>query len=123
MGNEFGHPDWIDFPREGNGWSFQYARRRWHLADDANLKYRFLARFDRLMIGLFNASDLLSVGDPVCCGIMTPTRCWLFTGRMDFCLQFPPVSIVSRLRHPCSGRVVSHGSGFGPSGMSAGTDD
>jgi 1,4-alpha-glucan branching enzyme len=64
MGNEFGHPDWIDFPREGNGWSFQYARRRWHLADDAALKYRFLGRFDRRMIGLFNAAGLLSAGDP-----------------------------------------------------------
>lgn len=64
MGNEFGHPDWIDFPREGNGWSFQYARRRWHLADDANLKYRFLGRFDRRMVGLFNAAGLLSAGDP-----------------------------------------------------------
>ena len=64
MGNEFGHPDWIDFPREGNGWSFQYARRRWHLADDANLKYRLLGRFDRRMIGLFNAAGLLSAGDP-----------------------------------------------------------
>jgi 1,4-alpha-glucan branching enzyme len=64
MGNEFGHPDWIDFPREGNGWSFQYARRRWHLADDANLKYRFLGRFDRRMITLFNMAGLLSAGNP-----------------------------------------------------------
>jgi 1,4-alpha-glucan branching enzyme len=52
MGNEFGHPEWIDFPREGNGWSFRYARRQWNLLDDPNLKYRYLARFDRDMIGL-----------------------------------------------------------------------
>ena len=64
MGNEFGHPDWIDFPREGNNWSFQYARRRWHLADDPNLKYRFLARFDQRMIALFGRFDLLSGGEP-----------------------------------------------------------
>ena len=50
MGNEFGHPDWIDFPREGNNWSFKHARRQWHLADDPNLKYHLLARFDRDMI-------------------------------------------------------------------------
>jgi 1,4-alpha-glucan branching enzyme len=50
MGNEFGHPEWIDFPRQGNNWSYQYARRQWHLADDSNLKYQFLARFDRDMI-------------------------------------------------------------------------
>ncbi len=52
MGNEFGHPEWVDFPREGNAWSYQYARRQWHLVDDPDLKYRFLARFDRDMITL-----------------------------------------------------------------------
>ncbi len=50
MGNEFGHPEWIDFPREGNNWSYHYARRQWHLADSPDLKYRFLASFDRDMI-------------------------------------------------------------------------
>jgi 1,4-alpha-glucan branching enzyme len=50
MGNEFGHPEWIDFPREGNAWSFHYARRQWHLADNPDLKYRQLAQFDRDMI-------------------------------------------------------------------------
>jgi 1,4-alpha-glucan branching enzyme len=52
MGNEFGHPEWIDFPREGNNWSFKHARRQWHLADDANLKYHFLARFDSDMLAM-----------------------------------------------------------------------
>ncbi len=52
MGNEFGHPEWIDFPRQGNGWSYQYARRQWHLMDDPLLRYRHLALFDRDMIEL-----------------------------------------------------------------------
>ncbi|MDR0558570.1 MAG: alpha amylase C-terminal domain-containing protein [Prevotellaceae bacterium] len=52
MGNEFGHPEWIDFPREGNNWSYKYARRQWSLADDKNLRYRFLANFDRKMIAV-----------------------------------------------------------------------
>lgn len=52
MGNEFGHPDWVDFPREGNGWSFQYARRRWSLRDNAELRYHLLAEFDRAMLEL-----------------------------------------------------------------------
>jgi hypothetical protein len=43
MGNEFGHPEWIDFPREGNNWSYQYCRRRWDLADDKNLKFILLS--------------------------------------------------------------------------------
>lgn len=50
MGNEFGHPEWIDFPREGNGWSHKYARRQWHLVDDPELDYHFLGDFDRDML-------------------------------------------------------------------------
>jgi len=59
MGNEFGHPEWIDFPREGNNWSYKYARRQWSLADNPNLKYNLLARFDRDMIALAKTFDLL----------------------------------------------------------------
>lgn len=50
MGNEFGHPEWIDFPREGNGWSYKYARRQWELVDREDLKYQFLNNFDNAMI-------------------------------------------------------------------------
>lgn len=50
MGNEFGHPEWIDFPREGNGYSYHYARRQWSLADSKDLKYQFLNNFDNAMI-------------------------------------------------------------------------
>ncbi len=59
MGNEFGHPEWIDFPRPGNDWSYRYARRQWHLADDPGLKYRFLRDFDREMIALARRFQLL----------------------------------------------------------------
>ena len=52
MGNEFGHPEWIDFPREGNGWSFHYCRRQWSLRDNGLLKYGWLADFDRDMIAV-----------------------------------------------------------------------
>lgn len=53
MGNEFGHPEWIDFPREGNNWSYHYARRQWSLADNPNLRYGELDRFEQAMIALF----------------------------------------------------------------------
>lgn len=49
MGNEWGHPEWVDFPREGNGHSLERARRRWDLADDPLLRYRWLAAFDAAM--------------------------------------------------------------------------
>jgi 1,4-alpha-glucan branching enzyme len=64
MGNEFGHPEWIDFPREGNNWSCKYARRQWHLVDDPNLKYQFLARFDHDMIALLKKFKLLDAPGP-----------------------------------------------------------
>jgi 1,4-alpha-glucan branching enzyme len=50
MGNEFGHPEWIDFPREGNGWSYKYAKRQWNLRDNALLKYKGLGDFDADMV-------------------------------------------------------------------------
>ena len=59
MGNEFGHPEWIDFPREGNGWSYFYCRRQWHLADDPNLKYQYLNEFDKAMMHLLDDTQLL----------------------------------------------------------------
>ena len=64
MGNEFGHPEWIDFPREGNGWSYHYARRQWNLRDDANLRYRFLADFDKAMMGLCRDYKLIETPGP-----------------------------------------------------------
>jgi 1,4-alpha-glucan branching enzyme len=59
MGNEFGHPEWIDFPREGNNWSYKYARRQWHLAENHDLKYHFLSVFDRMMIKLHHNFRML----------------------------------------------------------------
>ena len=57
MGNEFGHPEWIDFPREGNGWSHKYARRQWNLVDDPTLKYRYLNNFDCEMLKIICSVD------------------------------------------------------------------
>ena len=58
MGNEFGHPEWIDFPREGNGWSFHYCRRQWSLTDNGLLKYQWLNEFDHDMIHLAKEHDI-----------------------------------------------------------------
>lgn len=52
MGNEFGHPEWIDFPRQGNGWSHKYARRQWSLRDSSDLCYEYLGLFDAAMLKL-----------------------------------------------------------------------
>ena len=62
MGNEFGHPEWIDFPREGNGWSFHYCRRQWSLTDNKDLRYEGLNEFDRAMIALLKNERTLTKG-------------------------------------------------------------
>ena len=62
MGNEFGHPEWIDFPREGNGWSYKYCRRQWSLVDNPQLKFEWLNDFDKAMINL--AKDRKLLDDP-----------------------------------------------------------
>lgn len=54
IGNEFGHPEWVDFPREGNNWSYQYARRQWSLVDTEHLRYQQLNEWDKAMIELAN---------------------------------------------------------------------
>ncbi len=61
MGNEFGHPEWIDFPREGNGWSYHYCRRQWSLVDNPDLRYRELYNFDKAMIKLLKENDLMNL--------------------------------------------------------------
>jgi 1,4-alpha-glucan branching enzyme len=60
MGNEFGHPEWIDFPREGNNWSYKYARRQWSLMKNPGLKYQQLNEFDRKMIHLLARAGIYS---------------------------------------------------------------
>jgi 1,4-alpha-glucan branching enzyme len=59
-GNEFGHPEWIDFPREGNNWSYKYAQRKWSLADNERLKYKYLEMFDKAMIETIDQNSVLN---------------------------------------------------------------
>ncbi len=59
MGNEFGHPEWLDFPREGNNWSYQYCRRQWSLMENPDLKYQYLSNFDRDLVTVGKDSKLL----------------------------------------------------------------
>ena len=65
MGNEFGHPEWIDFPREGNGWSYKYARRQWGLVDNKDLCYHYLGDFDKAMIAAIKEVKNIQKSDVV----------------------------------------------------------
>ncbi|MCB9203021.1 MAG: alpha amylase C-terminal domain-containing protein [Flavobacteriales bacterium] len=60
IGNEFAHPEWVDFPREGNNWSYHYARRQWSLPDTDHLKYKYLQAFDAAMIHFSRQRKLVS---------------------------------------------------------------
>lgn len=60
IGNEFGHPEWVDFPREGNNWSHHYARRQWSLVDNKDLKYQYLNNWDRAMINIIKQNKVLA---------------------------------------------------------------
>jgi len=63
MGNEFGHPEWIDFPREGNGWSYHYCRRQWSLADNPDLRYQYLNRFEKAAVSMCKTHRILGSRD------------------------------------------------------------
>ncbi|MBQ6652402.1 MAG: alpha amylase C-terminal domain-containing protein [Prevotella sp.] len=92
MGNEFGHPEWIDFPREGNGWSYKYARRQWNLVDNPELDYHYLGDFDKAMLQTikqqprFNQTRIQEIwhddGDQVLC---------YMRGKLVFVFNFSPV--------------------------------
>ena len=62
IGNEFGHPEWVDFPREGNGWSYHYARRQWSLADNPELRYSQLLAFDKAMLAVARERQVMAQG-------------------------------------------------------------
>ncbi len=89
MGNEFGHPEWIDFPREGNGWSYKYCRRQWSLVDDHRLKYEWLNEFDKAMINMAKERKLLNDPNAVSLWIDPERKIITFSrGRLLFVFNF-----------------------------------
>jgi 1,4-alpha-glucan branching enzyme len=101
MGNEFGHPEWIDFPREGNNWSMQYARRQWGLADNPLLRYAGLLAFDKAMNQLDERHRILE--DPLIEQLMVHEERKLLVyrrGPLVFAFNFHPTESYSDLRIP-----------------------
>ena len=105
MGNEFGHPEWIDFPREGNGWSYKYARRQWSLVDNKELDYHYLGDFDKEMLQVikseknFQNTKLQEIWHNDDDQILAFMR-----GDLLFVFNFN--TLIHRLRIPCSYRFV-----------------
>jgi 1,4-alpha-glucan branching enzyme len=101
MGNESGHPEWIDFPREGNNWSMKYARRQWSLADNDLLRYAGLNRFDGAMQSLDSTYNLLH--DPLIEQLMVHEANKLLIyrrGPLVFAFNFHPTHSYPDLRIP-----------------------
>jgi 1,4-alpha-glucan branching enzyme len=101
MGNEFGHPEWVDFPREGNNWSCHHARRQWSLADNPALRYGGLRNFDKAMLNLDKQYNLLE--DPLIeeLAVHEDTRQLIFRrGPLVFVFNFHPTESYPGLRIP-----------------------
>jgi 1,4-alpha-glucan branching enzyme len=99
MGNEFGHPEWIDFPREGNGFSYKYARRQWSLADNAALRYSDLLAFDRAMMSLDERFGVLADCGIDKLDIDDSRKCIMVArGSLVFLLNFHPTQSYTDLR-------------------------
>ena len=92
MGNEFGHPEWIDFPREGNGWSHHYCRRQWSLADNPDLKYQYLQNFDVAMVDIAKKNRVLSSRDKQLLLNNTDKTLVFKRGTAYFAFNFHPVN-------------------------------
>ncbi len=90
MGNEFGHPEWIDFPREGNNWSSYYCRRQWHLADDHLLRYHYLQDFDKSMLAMAKENGIF-VHEPLSLWIDEEAQVLVYErGGVLFIFNFSP---------------------------------
>ncbi len=90
MGNEFGHPGWIDFPPGGNGWSYHYCRRQWSLLDNPDLRYRELGDFDKAMLSLLQRERTLSKPS-VCLTIHEDDKVLIYEkGNLVFAFNFHP---------------------------------
>ncbi len=104
MGNEFGHPEWIDFPREGNGWSFHYCRRQWSLLENGFLKYQWLGDFDHDMITLTKKHRMFTqrMGDLRL--LMEPEKILAFSRKgLLFAFNFHPSNSMTGVLIPVSG--------------------
>ena len=89
MGNEFGHPEWIDFPREENGWSYAHARRQWSLRDDPGLRFKALGDFDAAMV---EAVSPACCAEPVRLAANEADKVLAFArGELLFAFNFNPV--------------------------------
>jgi 1,4-alpha-glucan branching enzyme len=96
IGNEFGHPEWIDFPRLGNNWSYQHARRQWSLVDNPDLKYKYLAAFDKAMVETIRQHHVLAAPGGWQLNMDTTNNVIIFErGGLIFVFNFHPANSIT----------------------------
>lgn len=101
MGNEFGHPEWIDFPREGNNWSFEYCRRQWSLINADYLRYDDMNNFDKAMIHFSEKHRILQAGAPILLWIDQDRKLIAFRKEeLIFVFNFHPTNSYDGLQLP-----------------------
>jgi 1,4-alpha-glucan branching enzyme len=102
MGNEFGHPEWIDFPREGNGWSYEKCRRQWDLLDTDHLRYKFMNAFDKAMNLLDEKFSFLSSSKQIVSSMDEDTKVIVFErGDLVFVFNFHPCNTYEGYKVGC----------------------
>lgn len=101
MGNEFGHPEWIDFPREGNGWSFHYCRRQWSLVNNGYLKYGWLGDFDKDMVKVTKEHRIFDQTMPDLLLLKNPEQTIVFyRNGLIFAFNFSPSNSLTNVLVP-----------------------
>ena len=101
MGNEFGHPEWIDFPREGNDWSFHYCRRQWSLRENGFLKYQWLGEFDKDMVALTKRNSMFDQRMADLCLLKEPEKIIAFYRKgLLFAFNFHPSNSLTNILVP-----------------------
>jgi 1,4-alpha-glucan branching enzyme len=103
MGNEFGHPEWVDFPRPENGWSYSHCRRRFDLPAEDHLKYKFFEAFDVLMCALENRFRFMASDQQFCSKKDQGDKVIVFErGPLLFVFNFHPCNSYTdyRVGHP-----------------------
>ncbi len=101
IGNEFGHPEWIDFPREGNEWSYKYARRQWSLADNPDLKYGGLQAFEAALLQLAKNRQLLEAAPAQLLNLDQENLSLQFErANLIFAFNFHPANSITDYRFP-----------------------
>ncbi|KAL3505491.1 hypothetical protein ACH5RR_035332 [Cinchona calisaya] len=102
MGNEFGHPEWIDFPREGNGWSYEKCRRQWNLVDTDHLRYKFMNAFDSAMNLLDEKFPFLASSKPIVSSMDEEDKVIVFEhGDLVFVFNFHPENLYDGYKVGC----------------------